>query len=99
VFLFVSIGVGMLLSINALFLEELSFHLYPKLGQQLRLFSVALMENLGYRQLNSLWRANAMLQWVFTFWRKAHWGKIARSGTWQRAEAVSASPPRNPEKP
>ena len=97
-FLFVSVGVGMLLSINALFLEELSFHLYPRLTQQLRLFSVALMENLGYRQLNSLWRAHAMVQWVFTFWRKARWGKIARTGTWQRAGAA-APVPRSPDKP
>lgn len=84
VFLFVSIGLGMLLSVNALFLEELSFHLYPRPGQQLRLFAAAFIENFGYRQLNSLWRAAAMLHWLFTFWRKARWGRVARSGNWQR---------------
>jgi cellulose synthase/poly-beta-1,6-N-acetylglucosamine synthase-like glycosyltransferase len=86
VFLFVSIGVGMLLSINALFLEELSFHLYPRFRQQFRLFFIALLENFGYRQLNSLWRSMAMIRFLFTFWRKDRWGKITRVGAWQRPE-------------
>ncbi|HUR41659.1 MAG TPA: glycosyltransferase [Verrucomicrobiae bacterium] len=90
VFLFVSIGIGMLLSVNALFLEELSFHMYPRLGQQMRLFAVAFIENFGYRQINSLWRAAAMIQWMFSFWREARWGKITRSGAWQRP---AESPP------
>jgi hypothetical protein len=88
VFLFVSIGVGMLLSINALFLEELSFHLYPKFRQQFRLAFAALLENFGYRQLNSLWRAWAMLGWLFT--RKGKWGKIARVGEWQQPDTPAA---------
>ena len=85
IFLFLSIGMGMLLSINALFLEELSFHLYPKPRQQFRLALAALMENLGYRQLNSVWRAWAMLSWFFT--RRGHWGKVERMGEWQAAVA------------
>lgn len=97
VFLFVSIGLGMLLSINALFLEELSFHMYPRIGQQGRLFLVALAENFGYRQLNSIWRATAVIQWLFSFWRQAHWGKVARSGAWQRpGDAPPAVEPPQP---
>lgn len=100
VFLFVSIGIGVLLSVNALFLEELSFHMYPRFGQQVRLFFVAVLENFGYRQINSLWRAMAMLQWLFTFWRKARWGKVARSGAWQRpTDTPGSSAPNNPNPP
>ena len=84
VFLFVSIGMGVLLSTNALFLEELSFHLYPRTGQQFKQFGVAILENFGYRQLNSLWRFMAVVKWLFSFWAKGHWGEIARDGSWQR---------------
>jgi cellulose synthase/poly-beta-1,6-N-acetylglucosamine synthase-like glycosyltransferase len=92
VFLFVSVGVGVLLSVNAMFLEEISFHMYPRFSQQLRLFFIAVLENFGYRQLNSLWRSTAMIGWLFTFWRKARWGKVERKGTWQRARGPEAVP-------
>ena len=84
VFLFASIGMGVLLSTNALFLEELSFQMYPRSGQQLRLFFIAILENFGYRQINSVWRFMAVIEWLFSFWRKSRWGEIARDGSWQR---------------
>jgi cellulose synthase/poly-beta-1,6-N-acetylglucosamine synthase-like glycosyltransferase len=84
VFLFVSIGMGVLLSTNALFLEELSFQLYPRTWQQLRMFFVAVLENIGYRQLLAVWRFMAVVSWLFSFWAKGHWGSIARDGSWQR---------------
>ena len=99
VFLFVSVGLGMLLSINALFLEELSFHLYPKFRQQFRLTFVALLENFGYRQLNTLWRAWAMVTWFFTFWRKSKWGRIERVGAWQSGQPGAIPPPEAPAAP
>ncbi len=98
VFLFVSIGIGMLLSINALFLEELSFHLYPKFRQQFRLAFAALLENFGYRQINSVWRAWAMIKWLVPFTRQEQWGKIERMGEWQRPKQDTAVP-RDPKKP
>lgn len=82
VFLFASVGMGMLLSINALFLEELSFHMYPRLRQQLKLCFVALLENLGYRQLNSLWRFLGLMKWLFSRGGKKHWGVIERDASW-----------------
>lgn len=83
VFLFASIGMGVLLSVNALFLEELSFHMYPRVGQQLKLFLVAILENFGYRQLTSLWRFMGMMKWMFTRRHKKHWGEITRDAAWQ----------------
>jgi len=62
IFFLVAIGLGILLSILTLFLEEISFHLYPKPGHVLTLFIVAILENFGYRQLNTLWRITAVAQ-------------------------------------
>ncbi len=64
VFLFASVGLGVLLSVNALLLEELSFHLYPRPAQQLKLFLVAILENFGYRQLTAVWRCMGLVKWM-----------------------------------
>ncbi|HET8903627.1 MAG TPA: glycosyltransferase [Saccharospirillum sp.] len=79
-FTVVAVGLGMLLSVNGLLLEAMSFHVYPRRRDVLVLFFVALLENLGYRQLNSLWRLRGMFQWLTR--RKKTWGKMKRSGAW-----------------
>ncbi len=91
VFLFLAVGMGILLSTNAIFLEELSFQMYPRIGQQLRLFAAAVLENFGYRQLIAYWRVIGMVKWLFSGKARSHWGKIARDGSWQHPDAVSAS--------
>jgi cellulose synthase/poly-beta-1,6-N-acetylglucosamine synthase-like glycosyltransferase len=91
VFLFLSLGLGVLLSTNALFLEELSFQMYPRLGQQIRLFGVAILENFGYRQINSVWRFMAVIGWLFSFRRKSRWGDITRDGSWQHESDLPGS--------
>jgi hypothetical protein len=55
-FLLAVIGLGMLLSTSALLLDEWAFHCKRKLAHTLKLFAVAIVENLGYRQLTALWR-------------------------------------------
>lgn len=85
VFLFASVGMGVLLSINALFLEELSFHMYPRPLQQLKLFFFAILENFGYRQINSIWRFMGLAKWLFTRAGHRHWGVIARDASWQHS--------------
>lgn len=62
IFFLVAIGLGILLSVLTLLLEEISFHLYPKPGHVLVLFFIAIIENFGYRQLNTLWRVIAAAQ-------------------------------------
>lgn len=79
-FLF-AIGLGMLLSVCALLLEELAFHTYPKIRHILVLFVVALVENLGYRQLNSFWRLQGLVRWLVG--SKPKWGEMTRTATWQ----------------
>lgn len=79
-FLLVAIGFGMLISMVALLLDELSFPVYPGRRNIMRLFTAALIENLGYRQLTSWWRLRGILQWLTR--SKAHWGSMERTSDW-----------------
>jgi hypothetical protein len=81
IFLLFAIGLGMVLSVSALLLEELSFHTYPKMRHILVLFVVALVENLGYRQLNAFWRFQGLVRWLMG--SKPGWGEMTRTATWQ----------------
>lgn len=55
-FLMFVIGLGLLLSCAALLLEELSYRIYRRPSDLLKLFLASIMENFGYRQLNNYWR-------------------------------------------
>lgn len=81
IFLFIAIGLGVLLSMSGLLLEELSFHLYPKLRHLLLLIVAVFIENLGYRQLNSWWRVVGLYKWIMG--SRSHWGEMKRKGGWQ----------------
>jgi cellulose synthase/poly-beta-1,6-N-acetylglucosamine synthase-like glycosyltransferase len=61
-FLLVAIGLGILLSVSGLLLEEMSFHLYPKKRHLIWLTLALVVENFGYRQLSAVWRVMGMLQ-------------------------------------
>nr|WP_272889414.1 glycosyltransferase [Stutzerimonas stutzeri] len=79
-FLLVAIGMGILLSVNGLLLETMSFRVYERRRDMLRLFLMAVLENFGYRQLNTLWRCRGLWQWFSR--RKHQWGVMRRSGRW-----------------
>ena len=98
VFLFASVGLGVLLSVNAMFLEELSFHLYPRPRQQLKLFIAAILENFGYRQFNSLWRFMGLVRWAIGLKGKQHWGDMRRHTSWQHDDESPAQPAPAPTK-
>lgn len=78
IFFTIAIGFGVLLSTVAVLLEEMSFHIYTRPTYIFTLFFCALIENFGYRQLNSWWRMKAMFQ-VFTR-KKSSWGNMQRKG-------------------
>ena len=80
-FLLAAIGLGILFSVSSLLLEEMSFHLYPKYRQLAVLALVAVAENFGYRQLNSLWRLKGL--WLWAGGRQSQWGAMKRKGSWQ----------------
>jgi cellulose synthase/poly-beta-1,6-N-acetylglucosamine synthase-like glycosyltransferase len=80
-FMFVAIGLGILLSASGLLLEEMSFHIYPRGKQLLALGAVVLLENVGYRQLNTVWRLIGLWRWVTQ--KESTWGTMRRKGDWQ----------------
>jgi cellulose synthase/poly-beta-1,6-N-acetylglucosamine synthase-like glycosyltransferase len=82
VFLFVAIGLGILLSASGLLLEEMSFHIYPEPRHLAMLALIVLLENFGYRQLNSWWRLVGLYRWATE--GEASWGAMTRKGNWQR---------------
>ena len=71
-----------MLSATAILLEELSFHTYPKARHVVVLFLVSIIENLGYRQLNSIWRLQALYGWLTG--ARIHWGVMKRKADWQQ---------------
>ena len=76
-FVLVAWGYGMLLSIWAVVLEEVSFRRYGRVGDLARLLLFATLENLGYRQ-RTVWRR---LKAFFTVWKQRQmWGEMTRKG-------------------
>ena len=78
VFLFLAIGLGILLSASGLLLEELAFHIYPRPAQLGLLALIVVAENFGYRQLNSWWRLIGLWRWATN--RQSQWGAMKRKG-------------------
>ena len=76
-FLFVAIVLGIVLSLSSLVLEELSFRKYPKYSHILKLFVFSVMENFGYRQINTWWRFKGTIDYLKG---KREWGEIEKKG-------------------
>jgi cellulose synthase/poly-beta-1,6-N-acetylglucosamine synthase-like glycosyltransferase len=86
VFLLVAFAFGALLSVNALLLEELMGHVYPRLGQLGALALVALVESFGYRQLVSWYRLVGFIRWASG--SRAGWGDMKRTAGWRKDAAL-----------
>lgn len=76
-FFLLALGLGVLLSTSALVLEEMSFHVYPRARDLLKLFVIAVVENFGYRQLTVWWRLKGLFGWLRG--RAPEWGEMRRS--------------------
>ncbi len=76
-FLLVAWGYGMLLSLWAVVLEEVSFRRYGRPGDLIRLLVYATLETFGYRQRTVWWRLKAF--WS-VFRQKQVWGEMVRKG-------------------
>lgn len=63
-FLLLAIVYGSFLSMCGIFLEELTYKRYPEWKHLFRLLLYGIMQNIGYRQLNSLWRVQATLKYI-----------------------------------
>jgi cellulose synthase/poly-beta-1,6-N-acetylglucosamine synthase-like glycosyltransferase len=79
-FLAVSIGLGVLLSASSLLFDEMAFHTYPKARHLLSLLIASVVENFGYRQLNAIWRMEALVRWAVG--ARQVWGEMTRTAAW-----------------
>lgn len=76
-FLALNMGLGIVVSVGALALEEVELKRLPSVGSLFKLLAAAIGENFGYRQLNGLWR----LRGTWQFLTKQHgWGAMTRRG-------------------
>jgi cellulose synthase/poly-beta-1,6-N-acetylglucosamine synthase-like glycosyltransferase len=73
----VSLVYGVLLSLGAVLLEEISFHRYPSPRDLWRLMIFAVLENFGYRQLSVWWRIKGMIDHLRGV---KSWGAMQRVG-------------------
>jgi cellulose synthase/poly-beta-1,6-N-acetylglucosamine synthase-like glycosyltransferase len=76
-FLIATILYGILLSVFAVLLEEISFRRYPSWEDLLKLLLYGILENFGFRQVLALFKVKAF--WDFLR-RKRQWGHMDRSG-------------------
>lgn len=77
-FFAVSIGLGILLSTTSVLLEELTPSRYPAWYHSPSLFAAAILENFGFRQVLTVWRAQGL--WEGLRGKKAVWGAMVRTG-------------------
>ena len=75
VFLSLAILLGIVLSTGSLVLEDLSFRRFPRSQDLLKLLGIAVLENLGYRQINTWWRLMAFIDY---FRGNLAWGQMER---------------------
>jgi cellulose synthase/poly-beta-1,6-N-acetylglucosamine synthase-like glycosyltransferase len=88
-FALVAYGYGLLVSLVSLFIEEVSFHRYPRWSDLLRGVLAAIVENFGYRQI----LAGFQVSGAAAAWRgrQAIWGMMHRQG-FDTAEVAPSAP-------
>lgn len=74
-FLGVAVGMGLAISFLALILAEMNIRRFENQHALWKLAGIALLENLGYRQLLACWRAGGILTALLG---KRSWGQIQR---------------------
>lgn len=76
-FFIVALFYGVMYSVGAVLLEEVSFQRYPKPSDLALLLSIGVIENFGYRQMTMWWRVKGF--WDY-FRGKKSWGTMQRKG-------------------
>lgn len=77
-FFTVSIAFGILLSTSAVLLDELTPCRFPDWKHTFTLFLAAILENFGFRQVLTVWRAEGL--WDGIRGKKTSWGVMVRRG-------------------
>ena len=82
--------IGMLLSLQAMALDDLGFNSYRGIKTRLTLVATALLENFGYRQILLYHRLKGMVDFI----RGGQaWGEMKRKGFAQPAAPAGPAPP------
>ncbi len=76
-FLALALLYGIFLSVAGIFLEEITYRRYPLWSHFLRLLLYGILENFGYRQINSFWRLHATMKLIYC---KREWEYIKKRG-------------------
>jgi cellulose synthase/poly-beta-1,6-N-acetylglucosamine synthase-like glycosyltransferase len=76
-FLAVAILYGVVVSLLGIALQGVVLRHYPRLPSLLKMGLFAVLDNLGYRQVNSWWRTKA---YVTFYTRRDRWGTMERTG-------------------
>ncbi len=82
VFTLVAVSLGMVLSVSGLLLEEMTFHTYDKSHQLALMLVIVIVENLGYRQINTWWRLLGLWKWATG--AQGNWGTMTRKASWRK---------------
>ncbi|GAA0804519.1 glycosyltransferase family 2 protein [Spirilliplanes yamanashiensis] len=90
-FALVAYGYGLLVSLTALFIEEVSFHRYPRAADLARGLVAAVIENFGYRQILAAYQVYGA--WGAWRGKQAVWGAMQREGFSSPPPAVVGPPP------
>ena len=86
IYLLLAVGLGMLVSVASLSIEEVSSRTSNNAMELLLLFLVAIIENLGYRQLNAIWRVRGTIDWLT---KSEHtWGEMDRKASWNKSDSL-----------
>ena len=76
-FFVVSLFYGVMFSVGAVMLEEISFQRYPRPRDLALLLSFGVIENFGYRQMTAWWRVRGFIDYLKGV---RSWGQMQRRG-------------------
>lgn len=77
-FFVVALFYGVMFSVGAVLLEEISFQRYPRPKDLAMLITFGVLENFGYRQMTMWWRVKAF--WDYFVRGVRTWGQMQRKG-------------------
>ena len=86
-FFLAAYGLGLVMSVLTVALEEWSYRGYGGLGDRLRLVAIAVLEGAGYRQLTMVWRLRGLVKYLRG---QTEWGVMTRTGFASAPDAPDA---------
>lgn len=89
-YLALTFALGVAISVGSLAVEEAELRRFPRASDLAVLALAAVLENFGYRQLNSLWRIQGLWQWARGV---QSWGEMTRKGFRAAAPPATAVEP------